>query len=941
MKLITVDFETYYDQEFSLSKVTTEEYIRDPRFEVIGLSIKVDDGEAMWGSGTHEQIKAWLHTFDWSDAMLLAHNCVTGDHEVRTPDGWVRLDALKDGTPVLQWDHNTAEYSWVVPNAVVRKPYSGNMLAWNTSFHKGIYTPEHRMYYQTPESEGWRVREAETVAGMGQNNTYIPTGGFLAPSQELDMRPEVARVMEMLRADAHINPTSTHARMKFRKERKIIRARKLLDLAGVPYTETDYNDTTCFGIGSCPELKQIKELLGADKAYGPWVLELPFDTREALIDELQYWDGVRNSGAERGGTNSKAATTVHTADYETAHWLYELATLSGYTASTTFDTPNTRGFSRPDSVLHRVSIRPRQRVKLVERPEEVEFNGTVYCVTVPTGAFLVRRDGAAWVTGNCMFDGAILSWVFDVHPKALADTLCMGRALDGVDVGGSLAAMAKRYGLGEKGHEVIIAKGMRRADFTPEALSRYGDYCINDVELTYGLFKKMAPSFPKQEMKLIDLTLRMFTEPVLELDKAGLEEHLKAVRHRKNELLIAAGVTDKKDLMSNNKFADMLRELGVEPPMKVSPATLNKPPEEQKMTYAFAKTDEAFKALEDHPDDRVGALVAARLGNKSTLEETRTERFIGIAERGKFPVPIKYYAAHTGRWGGADKVNVQNLPSRGPNAKAIKNCIVAPEGYVLVDCDSSQIEARVLAWLAGQWDLVEAFANKEDVYIKMASRIYGKPEDQIDKNERFVGKTTILGAGYGMGAVKFQAQLKSFGFDIELDEARRIIDVYRSTNDKIKDLWDDAKAMLGHLANGQGQQFGREGVLFTCPVRGGVQLPSELFIYYPNLRYEQGEMGPEYWYATRKGEQRTYGGKVVENVVQGIARCVVGEQMLRISKRYKVALTVHDSVVSVVPEAEAVEGRAWIEEQMRYVPDWAEGLPVDCESDVGRRYGEE
>lgn len=542
---------------------------------------------------------------------------------------------------------------------------------------------------------------------------------------------------------------------------------------------------------------------------------------------------------------------------------------------------------------------------------------------------------------NTAFDGAIMSWVFDIHPKALADTLSMGRALHGVNAGGSLRALAKRYGIGEKGNEVENAQGMRRADFTEAQLSRYGDYCIQDVELTYELFRRMGSSFPALEMKLIDLTLRMFTEPVLELDDARLRSHLKQVKQRKNELLIAAGVTDKKDLMSNNKFADMLRDLGVTPPTKISPSTAHLPPHEWKTTYAFAKTDEGFKALEDHADDRVQALVSARLGNKSTLEETRTERFIGIAERGKFPVPIKYFAAHTGRWGGYDKVNVQNLPSRGPNAKKLKQCIVAPKGYTLVDCDSSQIEARVLAWLAEQDDVVQAFANKEDVYVNMACDIYGVPHPVITHPQRFVGKTTILGAGFGMGALKFQSQLRGFGVDIELEEARRIIDVYRRRNAKIKALWDAAKEMLRHLSNGQALQIGRPGVLFTCAVRGGIQLPSGAFIYYPGLHARRGEMGTEYVFKTRKGDERTYGGKVVENVVQGIARCIIGEQMLRIAQRYRVALSVHDASLSLVPISEAEEGRAWIEEQMRWVPPWAEGLPIECESHISERYGEE
>lgn len=302
---------------------------------------------------------------------------------------------------------------------------------------------------------------------------------------------------------------------------------------------------------------------------------------------------------------------------------------------------------------------------------------------------------------NTMFDGAILSWVLGIHPMGWLDTLCMGRALHGVEVGGSLKALTERYQLGQKGTEVLNALGKRRNDFTPEELARYGDYCVNDVELTYRLFNKMIKGFPKQELKLIDLTLRMFTDPLLKLDVPLLKNHIEEVRQQKEELLLSSGL-DRETLMSNQKFAEVLRSLGVEPPTKISPTT-------GKTTLALAKNDEEFKALENHEDPKVQALVAARLGTKSTLEETRTQRFIEIAGRGdgSLPVPVRYYAAHTGRWGGDDKINMQNLPSRGANGNKIKRAIIAPKGYTIIDADSAQIEARVLAWLAEHDELVE------------------------------------------------------------------------------------------------------------------------------------------------------------------------------------------------------------------------------------------
>lgn len=534
---------------------------------------------------------------------------------------------------------------------------------------------------------------------------------------------------------------------------------------------------------------------------------------------------------------------------------------------------------------------------------------------------------------NAMFDGFILNEHFNIRPKFWADTLCMGRAICGVEVSGSLAALTERYGLGAKGTEVHNFKGYRREDFTEFELSKYGDYCINDVNLTYALFNKMmADGFPKKEMHVINQTVRMFTEPVLELDTTLLTEHLSDVQGRKAALLAEVNM-DKEDLMSNQKFAQFLEALGVPAPKKISPTT-------GKETLALAKNDEEFKALAEHPDVRVQALVAARLGTKSTLEETRTQRFIGIASRGKLPVPIKYYAARTGRFGGDDKINLQNLPSRGENANKLKMSIIAPEGYAIIDADSAQIEARVLAWLAGQNDLVQAFANKEDVYKKMASAIYGKPESEITKDERFVGKTTILGCGYGMGAVKFQGQLKTFGVEVSLDEARRIIDIYRRTNPAVTALWKQAQNMLIAMSRAENCTLGKAGVLKVDSWEKAVQLPSGLLMRYNDLKYEQTENGVEFSYKTRYGRTRIYGGKVIENVCQAIARCIIGEQMLKIGKRYKVVLTVHDAIACVVPEAEVAEAQAYVEECMRWTPEWAAGLPVNCESGHGKAYGD-
>jgi hypothetical protein len=423
------------------------------------------------------------------------------------------------------------------------------------------------------------------------------------------------------------------------------------------------------------------------------------------------------------------------------------------------------------------------------------FSGTEAQIKFWLGKF--KWDESLVLAHNMMFDGAIMAWRFGINPKGWLDTLCMGRAVDGVEVSGSLKNLAERYEVGEKGTEVVNALGKRRKDFSEEELARYGEYCRNDVELTYKLFNILSADFPTKELKVIDLTLRMFTHPVLKLDLPLLEQHLLDVVERKEKLLEATSAS-KDDLMSNDKFAQLLIELGVDPPRKISLTT-------GREAWAFAKTDEDFKALSDHPDDRVQALVAARLGNKTTLEETRTQRFIDIAKRGLMP----------------------------------------------------------------------------------------------------------------------------------------IIKVYRETYPSIPNLWRSAQACLESILQNQANTLGRENVLEFSSKVGGFKLPSGLWQRYEGLEKITDSDGTfQYQYKTRKGMTKIYGGKVIENVCQAIARCVIAEQMLRISKKYRVVLTVHDAIACVASKAEAEEAVKYVEECMRWKPEWCLGLPLNCEVGYGANYGE-
>jgi DNA polymerase len=269
---------------------------------------------------------------------------------------------------------------------------------------------------------------------------------------------------------------------------------------------------------------------------------------------------------------------------------------------------------------------------------------------------------AAILCHHAHFDGAILSWRYGINPGLWLDTLSMSRAVvGGFSVGGSLAKLATHFGIGQKGTEVIAAKDKRYADFTYEEWERYGEYCLNDCELTLGLFRlfmngfcapmeRQITSFPKFELKLIDRTIRMFTEPTLQLDSIVLAAELAELTYKREQALELGGVP-REELMSNPKFAEALRSLGVEPPMKTSPTT-------GKPTYAFAKTDKAMTELAEHEDERVQLLVAARLKNKSTIAETRVARLLGIAKRGTLPVYLNYCGAdQSHRFSGGDKLN--------------------------------------------------------------------------------------------------------------------------------------------------------------------------------------------------------------------------------------------------------------------------------------------
>lgn len=533
---------------------------------------------------------------------------------------------------------------------------------------------------------------------------------------------------------------------------------------------------------------------------------------------------------------------------------------------------------------------------------------------------------------NMRFDAGILSWVFDIHSRGLFDTMSMGQVLHGLTESVSLANLSTLYGIGTKGTEVLDALGKHRLDFIPQDLHQYGQYCKNDVNLTYDLFHKMKDRVTPQEMRLIDLTIKMFSEPKLVLNKGLLIRHLIDVRDKKEKLLASADVA-KEDLMSNPKFAELLKQHGVEPPIKVSHTT-------GKDTYAFAKTDEEFKALLEHDNPVVQVLAAARLGNKSTLEETRTENFINIGNRGLLPVPLKYAGATVShRWSGVDGINLQNLPRSSP----LRNAICAPKGMKIVAADLSNIELRLAYWFAKSHSKIEQIRNGIDLYKQSAAEITNTLYNEVDKDLRFIFKVVNLSGIYGVGAAKMHSILKQGGVDKTLEEVKKIVYAYRDTNPELLRTWADAGTMLEAVRDNKNYSMGNGNIIGS--MQGGMMKPNGMMLGLPNLRKLRTDDGKEAWvYDKLMGRtlipEYIHPSKTFQRCIQSLARDIIGEQLVAVAKKYDVVMTIHDELVMLCPEEDVDGCVAYVTKCMTTAPLWCHDLPLGCEVGVGDNYGE-
>ncbi len=388
--------------------------------------------------------------------------------------------------------------------------------------------------------------------------------------------------------------------------------------------------------------------------------------------------------------------------------------------------------------------------------------------------------------------------------------------------------------------------------------------------------------------------------------------------------------------MSNDKFALRLEELGVTPPLKVSKATGN-------LTYAFAKSDKAFTDLLDHEDSEVQALVAARVGVKTTIAETRALKFLETSRRGALPVYLNFWGAKTtGRYSGGNKINWQNIPARGPSA-GLRKALRAPEGHTVLVGDSSNIELRVIMAAAGQLDVVDKIRNGVDLYCDFASKLFGRTVTKADVAERMLGKVAMLSLQYGAGAERFQEMVRVTARSIpalepiSIGRALEIVQLYRGTHHKVVQLWKYCNdVVLPQIANGQDLQ--PVDVNGWCVTQNnGFGRAGEPGVVYHDLTQTDGEWN----YQMGRMRVRIHGPKMVENLCQHLAMKVVMWQTARINHKQPVALSVHDEAVCVVRNDLLTEARAYMEECLALAPLWCrDHLPVACETGAGESYGE-
>jgi DNA polymerase family A len=557
----------------------------------------------------------------------------------------------------------------------------------------------------------------------------------------------------------------------------------------------------------------------------------------------------------------------------------------------------------------------------------------------------VEGEGVAFIAHHAQFDGFILKHVYGFRPAFWFDTLSMSRAIYQHAPSHSLDSLAKMLNLGTPKtvpYNEFRNKTVAEIEAVPGLMAKIGNGCLHDIELTHKLFELLVSQMPEDELELIDETIRLYTEPVLVGDVPLLTEALTEAIVARESKMHELGLTGDV-LKSDRKFATLLRGAGVEPPTKVSSA----PTKAGQSIFAFAKSDKAFTDLLEHPDERVRDIVEARIATKTSIHETRAGRLLTMAGRGSIPVYLKYYGAHTGRYAGGDKANLQNLPKD----SKLRSSLLAPEGHVLVWGDLSQIELRLTAWLADCQSLLAAFSEGRDIYSEDGTAFFGmEVSKKVNPDLRFLSKETDLGCCFGMGPDKFHLRLqhkcREFGYPIpEFELAKKLVKAFRRKYPQISDkLWgtfDEAIDEMGRVPDFE--------LDYKCLRYEGkkVILPNDMWLDYSDLHWYREERkghkdyGKEGW---RTGNVWFWGGSQTEHFAQSLDRVLMFLAMLEVRRAFdtrsrgRIVHQVHDELICCVPLTDKQWCLDMLGSALVTVPAWASSLPLAAELFSGLRY---
>lgn len=573
------------------------------------------------------------------------------------------------------------------------------------------------------------------------------------------------------------------------------------------------------------------------------------------------------------------------------------------------------------------------------------------------------------VAKNCKFDMLILAEKFGIHPAFPLDIEDLSRTYDS-RMSQKLKDLAIYFKLPKPKGDTKQFKGLHYGEMSEEIRANLAEYGRTDIELETALLKILLPcvSDPKFELALARHTLNMYLHPMFELDYVlaesliksmgdQLDVDLRRVSHTKDEI---SGTLSFTEILSNHLLQLLEPEkLPTKPgkPGKNMVRLLGVPGR----IPALAKTDEGFKQLLNHKDENIRNLMKAKVAIKSWpnwIKRVNSMVAQCRASGDKLRVPLKYYGGHTGRWSGTEKINVQNLGGRGRGAAIspligqVRNLLIAPDGHKLVIADSRQIEARLLAWLAGQDDLLQDFREGKSPYCSLATELFGeevwKPSDEEKKTPegkmlavRYgFGKDGILGCGYGMGTLKFFTNCRGDDnlrplFDsgeYDWDFVDGLIKTYRRKYAKIPALWTSIEKAFRFVCKYPGHTVQQPLTMWKTGTTVNIQLPSGRVLYYHHAKVNsRGDISYDHG--------KLWGGTLVENVIQAIARDLLGYWVLECEAwGSPVILTCHDEIVSYNLNDDAEDILQGMINIMSRGPAWAEGIPLDAEGQVSKCY---